>query len=440
MNEIETIESEIQEFQQVYSPGTLLGVYANALHTQLDGEIILARGILQISQNSKEFYGYYYDTIKSPIENKSIKAKIPVLLRHKLENNLIYIFKGYIEKKINFSSIELVFVVDGVMQKEENQISEEEIKRFELLQKKISKGFRDFEAIVKEHIYKGTVLKIANLYGNSAIVNKDFEKGLADSIVRFQVDEYRCNFASVTELIIAIQRLKSLDYNAIAFVRGGGDKASLEVFNDPLICNEALSMNQVLVTALGHVVDETLMDKIADKKFALPHDYGNTLKVWVDQAIEEQSRSKSIFIEQVKIDLAKTFQDQIITLQKQLEIKNKEYETAQIKFKEMVEQNQKDKLETIQAKEKAFEASIKSLTEQIKSKEESLNVIQSNNESTTKQQIASAISEFKTRYDIVNTEREKLIRQIDTAAKIKTNLIIYIIIAVITGLVIGLFL
>ena len=106
----------------------------------------------------------------------------------------------------------------------------------------------------------------------------------------------------------------------------------------------------------------------------------------------------------------------------------------------MVEQNQKDKLKTIQAKEKAFEASIKSLTEQIKSKEESLNVIQSNNESTTKQQIASAISEFKTRYDIVNTEREKLIRQIDTAAKIKTNLIIYIIIAVITGLVIGLFL
>ncbi len=35
----------------------------------------------------------------------------------------------------------------------------------------------------------------------------------------------------------------------------------------------------------------------------------------------------------------------------------------------MVDQNQKDKNETIEAKEKAFEASIKSLTEQIESKQ-----------------------------------------------------------------------
>jgi len=292
--------------------------------------------------------------------------------------------------------------------------------------------------IVKEHIYNNKILKIANLYGSTAIVHKDFEKGLADSMIRFQVSEHRCNFTSKSELIAALQRLKVLDFDVIALVRGGGDKSSLEVFNDPELGEEALSINQVLITALGHTVDESLLDKIADKKFALPHDYGNSLKVWVDEAISEQSKSKSFFIEQVKNDLTKTFQDQIMTLQKQLEIKNKEYETAQIKFKEMIEQNQKDKNESLLAKEKAFETSINSLTEQIKSKEENIKNLQANYEATTKQQIASAISASQTKYEIANQEIARLSKQIDSSVSIKSNLIIYIIIAAIIGIVIGL--
>lgn len=199
MNELEITKSDITEFQNVYSPSTLLGVYANAVHTPLDGMIVLARGVLQIAQNQKEYSGYFYDTIKSPNENKTIKAKIPSQLRSKLENNLIYTFKGYIEKKINFSAIELVFVVDDVLQKEENQISEEDIKRFEVLQTKASKGFRDFEALVKEHIYKGTVLKIANVFGSTADVHKDFEIILAEAIEKFDVIEFQCNMSSKTE-------------------------------------------------------------------------------------------------------------------------------------------------------------------------------------------------------------------------------------------------
>jgi len=439
MNELNSVSNnEVAEFQNVYSPGTLLGVYASAIHSQADGKILLARGIYMVAQNQKEYNGYFYETIQSPNENKSIRAKIPSLLRSKLENNQIYIFKGYIEKKINFSSIELVFVVDDILKKEENQISELDFKRFGLLQKKAAKGFRDFEAIVKEHIYNNKILKIANLYGSTAIVHKDFEKGLADSMIRFQVSEHRCNFTSKSELIAALQRLKVLDFDVIALVRGGGDKSSLEVFNDPELGEEALSINQVLITALGHTVDESLLDKIADKKFALPHDYGNSLKVWVDEAISEQSKSKSFFIEQVKNDLTKTFQDQIMTLQKQLEIKNKEYETAQIKFKEMIEQNQKDKNESLLAKEKAFETSINSLTEQIKSKEENIKNLQANYEATTKQQIASAISASQTKYEIANQEIARLSKQIDSSVSIKSNLIIYIIIAAIIGIVIGL--
>jgi len=117
--------------------------------------------------------------------------------------------------------------------------------------------------------------------------------------------------------------------------------------------------------------------------------------------------------------------------------KNKEFEAAQAKFKEMVEQNQKDKAETILAKEKSFEAGIKSLQEQIKAKEESLKLVQANNETTIKQQVASATAEVRTKFDIVNAERERMAKQVNELAGLKNKIIVYVIIAVIVGVVLG---
>ena len=249
--------------------------------------------------------------------------------------------------------------------------------------------------MIKTFIYKGEVMRIANLYGNTAIVHKDFEKGLAEASVRFEITEHRCNFGSKTEIISALTNLNKQGYHAIALVRGGGDKASLEVFNDPELGEAILKLKTLVISALGHTVDETLTDKLADKKFALPHDYGNSLKVWVDNAIEEQNKSKSIFIEQVKQDLNKTFQDQITTLQTQLQAKNKEYEIAQEKFKEIYE-------------------------------------------NTVKHQIAAAVADMKARHDMVFIENQKLNKQAQQIANRKDNFLLYIIIAIIVGLIIGL--
>lgn len=429
--------NEIIEFENIYTPGSLLGVYANALRTPADGRMIIAKGVLQIMHNQANYGGYYYDNLKSIDENRIIRTKISAQLRATLTDNAVYVFKGYIEKRINFSNIELILSVNEVLRKEENAINEEDVKRFEMLQKKVASGFRDIEALVKEHIYNERKLQIANLYGSTAIVHKDFDKGVADASVRFDISEFRCNFSSKPELISAIQKLKGQHFDVIAIVRGGGDKASLEIFNDPELGDAIIGIKPIVVTALGHAVDETLFDKLADKKFALPHDYGNSLKVWVDQAVEEQAKSKSVFMDQVKKDLTKTFQDQITTLQNQLSIKNKEFEAAQFKFKEMVEQNQKDKAETILAKEKAFEAGIKSLQEQIKAKEESLKLVQANNETTVKQQVASATAEVRTKFDIMNAERERIEKQVQELSGLKTKMIIYVIIAVVVGVVLG---
>jgi exodeoxyribonuclease VII large subunit len=229
------------------------------------------------------------------------------------------------EKRVSFSSIELVFTIDDVLQKEASPLSEEDLKRFSLIQQKITKGYRDFEALVKESIYKGEPVRIANLYGSAAIVNKDFDKGLAEASARFSISEYRCSFASRTEIIRWLRALNGSGAQVIAVVRGGGD-GGLDIFNDPGIGAEALKLNALLVSALGHAVNETLLDKLADRKFDLPHHYGSSLKSWVDQATEEQAKSKSIFIDQVKKDLSKSYDEQILLLKTQLDQSKKEKE------------------------------------------------------------------------------------------------------------------
>jgi hypothetical protein len=381
----EITPAEITEFQNVYSPGTLLGVFASAIRSPVDGKIVLAKGIYQQQPHSKVYGEYFYDIIKSPYENKHIKIRIPGILRNKLENNQVYLFKGFMEKKINFSAIELTFVIDEVLQKEESNVSEEDQKRFALIQKKITKGYHDLEFLVKSHIYKNEVFQILNLYGNNAIVNKDFEKGLAEAAPRFKITEHRCNFSSAGEIRECLNALAGSSFNAVAIVRGGGDAASLEIFNDPALGAASLNLQPLLITALGHTVNETLLDKLADKKFALPHDYGNTLKVWVDAATEEQSKSKSIFINQVRTDLTRTFHDQIASLQNQLLTRNKEFAENELKFKMLLEQHQKERAETVKTLETAFNTHVHSLQEQLKIQENSAVNLRSNFDKSVEQ-------------------------------------------------------
>lgn len=407
--------SDYREFQNVYSPGTLLGVYAAALRTPVEGRMVLARGIFQGSPVARMYNDYYYDSIRSVYENKVVKARIPAVLRNKLENNQVYLFKGYVEKKVTLSAIELQFVVDEVLQREENNISQEEIRRFELVQQKLSKGYRDFEKLVRDHVHRGQQPRIMNIYGNAAIVHKDFEKGLAEACTRFAMSEHRCNFSSKKEIIQTLHALAGADVDAVALVRGGGDPASLDIFNDPEIGAAALKLKPLLITALGHTVNHTLADRLADHKFALPHDYGNKLKEWVDSAVAEQNNSKSLFIDQVKKDLSKTYDEQIATLQKQLDLRNRENAAAQEKFRELGEQLRKDQAEALAAREAAF-------TSQLRQKDETLKALADQFESTAKEKINAATIEIKTRFTLLEEENRKL-----TLARRRSNVLVIVI-------------
>lgn len=341
----------------VYSPASVIGIFSNALKLNATVNLIYLKGRYAYG-GGKSYGNYYYDLLFSEGDNTSIGIRISSLLRSKITNNEIYTLRGFIEKSIKNSSIELRFVVDEIIQQEERSISEEELQKYELIQKKLKVGSKDLETLIRDKMLKDEKVKVANIYGNNAIVQKDFSEGLDISSQYFDVDNYSCNITSSTAIISTLKEISAL-------VRGGGDRQSMETFNDLNLSELFISMKPVTVTAIGHTVDETLLDKLADKRFHLPHDYGAGLHNIAEKLSHERSNSRALLIDEVKKDVTKQFSEQVETLEKQLKKKNEEFTEAQKTYKEQSETHNKSYSDQLKTRNEEFQKLQSTSTKQL---------------------------------------------------------------------------
>lgn len=324
---------------QVYhSPNTILSIYAKFLSTVVDNKLISVRGIYIGDPNAREYSGYVYESIKGENDNASLKIKVPVKVRSKLQSKQIYVFSGLIEKKIGNSTVELVFCIDTVLATEQSQYSEAELEGFKLIQRKVSIGFVDVEAKIRQSIYDNRKLRIANIFGESAIVDKDFTKGIAGAIVNFEIQNFRCNLSQPLKIIETLKGLSNMGYDIIAIVRGGGELSTL---SEPAIANQVLQLKCAFVCAIGHAVNSTLLDKVADKSFELPLDYGVKLREIVERATEELTNSKSALLDKVRVELTKSFADTLKAKEENVKILQEQVKVAAARSAEMERQYQK---------------------------------------------------------------------------------------------------
>jgi len=103
----------------------------------------------------------------------------------------------------------------------------------------------------------------------------------------------------------------------------------METFNDITLSKLFIDLDAVTVTAIGHTVDESLLDKLADKRFHLPHDYGAGLHSIVKKLSNEKSNSRALLIDEVKKDVSKQYSEQIKTLAEQLAKRTEEFQKLQ---------------------------------------------------------------------------------------------------------------
>ncbi|MDR2661034.1 MAG: exodeoxyribonuclease VII large subunit, partial [Lactobacillaceae bacterium] len=72
------------------------------------------------------------------------------------------------------------------------------------------------------------------------------------------------------EIVEALKRADSSDADLIILARGGGSKGDLMVFNDERIVYTISELKKPIITSIGHQIDTTLSDLVADKKADTP--------------------------------------------------------------------------------------------------------------------------------------------------------------------------
>lgn len=431
----------------VYSPASVIGIFSNALKLNATVNLIYLKGRYAFG-GGKAYGNYYYDNLFSEGDHISIGVRISSLLRSKITNNEIYTLRGFIEKNIKNSSIELRFVVDEIIQQEERSISDEELERYGLIQKKLETGSKDLETMIRNKILKEEKVRVANIYGNNAIVQKDFSEGLDVSQMYFDISDHPCNITSSTAIIAKLKEIFALDYDIVALVRGGGDRQSMETFNDLKLSEVFIGMKPITITAIGHTVDETLLDKLADKCFHLPHDYGAGLHAIVEKLSHERSNSRALLIDEVKKDVTKQFSEQVETLEKQLKKKNEEFAEAQKTYKEQSEAHNKTYSEQLKVRNEEFQklqmSSAKQLEDLNKNFQDQQKQRLAEMESYKKEiailhekNVQSAINErtASLRSDLENLERDnvRLYKELKGSKTDYTKVIIAFVIALVIG-------
>ena len=215
-----------------------------------------------------------------------------------------------------------------------------------------------------------------------------------------------------------------------------------------------MTSKPVTVTAIGHTVDETLLDKLADKRFHLPHDYGAGLHAIAEKLSHERSNSRTLLIDEVKKDVTKQFSEQVETLEKQLKKKNEEFTEAQKIYKEQVENHNKTFTDQLKVRNEEFQklqlSSGKQLEDLQKNFQEQQKQRQTEMESYKKEiailhekNVQSAINErtasLNVNLESLKQENARLNKEVQSSKTDHMKIIIAFLVALVIGFILAKF-
>jgi exodeoxyribonuclease VII large subunit len=139
---------------------------------------------------------------------------------------------------------------------------------------------------------------------------------LKESIGFYDLSFHKINLSSEQEIITILERLNNENYGLVVLSRGGGE--NMDILNKFSIAEKAISLQSLFVTAIGHKDDVTLLQKVADKSFITPSEFGQFLNDTYNHTLEELQNSKAKLIDSVKAQLTAGYQKEIDNLNQKL--------------------------------------------------------------------------------------------------------------------------
>lgn len=293
----------------VYSPASLLSIFNALTITKEEKKLVQVRGIY--ARTGKDAYsGFYYDRLKDEASDSQMTLILPSLIRNQLDDNKTIEFLGFISRRLDkLGRIELQLNIVQLTRQQPNQFTEEDLKRVELLNKKVAAGFRDLDALLQKNIYDNKISRIDIVMGRSAIIDSDIKKSLGEGIAFYDVQFHRINLSSPLEIGNKIMQLDNTGAEVIVLARGGGE--NLEIFDKPETCEPVVNARAIVVSAVGHAENVTLFEKMADKKFITPTALGNYLVNLYNDYTASLQQSKARIVKDVTDQLKANYEKQL---------------------------------------------------------------------------------------------------------------------------------
>lgn len=344
---------------QQYTPSEIIGIFNDILahqNNQASGKIVCIRGLYLVG-NGTAYQGFYYDTLRDEKSPNELPIRISEAQRKELTpGNLVEIL-GTLGRKITAKSeIKLELYVSRVEVVKEQVIDENEIKRIEFRQRKVSSGFKNVDSILESLLFNDIRPKIALVIASSSITLKDFEDGIKAARVALDFIEDRVVFTQTKLLCSKLKQLDQLGYHAIALVRGGGVDSTTDV-DKPEVIGTIVGLKTPFISGVGHKDEKIFIRQVADKWTATPQGLGQYFSDMVETVTEKKTKSRVALTEQIK----KQFKDQLEAGQKQ----NKELQEKLAKLTKAQEEATKKHNEQVQALTKAQTEATKQHKEQV---------------------------------------------------------------------------
>ena len=295
-----------------YCPSEIVDIFSDFLsRAGLGSKVVFVTGIYL--KTARQQYGnYFYDTLRDQNSDQELSLMVPQGLRDDIEHGSLVTVGGTIFKKAgNKGNIQLGFKVSRVETLQQQAVSEEDMKRSELRNRKTQKGFSNVDAILENILMKGERPKVALIFATSSITMSDFDAGKHAAEASIDFTEYRANFASPSELCGTLAEADGAGFDILALVRGGG--SGIEHLDDLAVIEAVVGLKTPLICAVGHVEEKIFIKLVADKVAPTPNGLGSWFSETAEKVTKTRQDSIAVITEQVK----KQFQERLDVQTKQ---------------------------------------------------------------------------------------------------------------------------
>ena len=301
------------QIEVVYNPSALLQIFTNSLQNETTRKVFTVKGIYTPG-NGISYKGIYFDTLKDETTESCMTLVLPGLLRARVRATNVIECNAYLTKKVNLNGgrIDLQLNVIELLSKQAARYSEDEMKAFQVIQKKAETGYKDVDSFIQSKIINGETITVVILIGKAGIIDSDIKHQLQEAIGYYKFHFVRINLTSEKEIIESFHYYqKKCDILAIA--RGGGEH--LEIFDRAEIAETALSLSVYFITALGHKENVPLLQKVADKPFITPTALGQYFNEIYNNTVAQLQNSKARLVDDITKQLEGNYKKHIENLQ-----------------------------------------------------------------------------------------------------------------------------